>query len=203
MTRRIRIPLLIVICIILIIAVYGIIEWLFWKHLPDNGIGIASIGAEDTLAVPPRPGIQGIVITGPKIKDLVFEIDGRKAGLKQLDWRRLEAIDRVADVKIRARITEDGRLEFRRENGDIRDEGHPHAGRMIESVVESWAYTPYKTGTIRIWFNVGSKGRKLVIDKSGLIKKDSIPDIVKVYDGLLYYISDIEPSDVRYAKVKF
>ena len=203
MARRTQIILVILIGIILIIGIYFTFELFSWLGLPENSLEIASFGAEDSLAVPPRPGVQGIVITGPKIKDLVFEIDGRKAGLKQLDWRRLEAIDRVADVKIRARVTEDGRLEFSRGNGDIRDEGHPHAGRMIESVVESWAYTPYKTGTIRFWFNVGSKGRKLVIDKSGLIKKNSIQDIVRVYDGLLYYISDIEPSDVRYAKVQF
>lgn len=157
----------------------------------------------DTLKIPPRPGVQGIVISGPVIEDLIFDIDLRAAGIKPLDWNRLTDIDRTADVTVRARVAQSGALLIERAEGDIKDHGHPDAGQYIERILNTWVYLPRKQGTIIFYFNAPSRGKKLIIDSSRLMKNDNIPDKVDVRDGLLYYINNLDREEVGYQQLSF
>ncbi len=157
----------------------------------------------DTLKIPPRPGVQGIVISGPVIEDLIFDIDLRAAGIRPLDWNRLTEIDRTADVTVRARVAQSGALLFNRDQGDIKDHGHPDAGQYIERILNTWVYLPRKQGTIIFYFNVPSRKKKLTIDSSRMDKSDNIPDKVDVRDGLLYYINNLDRERVGYSRLSF
>ncbi|MCD6167452.1 hypothetical protein DRQ12_09870 [candidate division KSB1 bacterium] len=173
-----------------------VIRTLMMQGLPYDEMFLSSYALVDSLEIPPRPGIAGIIITGPKIEPVYFKIDVQRAGLRKLDWDEIVAWDRTADVKIRATITDDGSLVFD-EVTDVYCPGHTSAGRIIASVVKTWAYTPYKTGTIRFWFNVASTGQKLTIDVRGLKRKPGIPGKIDVFNGLLYYIDGLSRRDVN------
>jgi hypothetical protein len=168
--------------------------YLLWK-LPSDYIKISSFGIEEKMQIPPRPGVQGIVITGPIIEPLYFSIDLSKAGVRELNWRKLQQIDAHADVKISCVINEKGYLVF--SQSDVLMEGHTEAGMMIQRVLKTWIFTPYKTGIIRFWFNLPSKGEKLIIDTSGLERKRTIDSDIPIYNGRLYYIEGIPTNEIQ------
>ena len=62
------------------------------------------------LEIPPRPGVQGIEITGPRIEPVNFSIDPSKPGLRAIDWTRLWASDPGTDVKVTGYIDSRGQL---------------------------------------------------------------------------------------------
>ena len=150
---------------------------------------------EEKLDIPIRPGVRGIIISGPKIEPLNFSIDLSRPGIRELDWRELFRMDPHTDVKVECSIDENGHLSF--SENDILMAGHTEAGMIIKRVLKTWAYTPYKSGRIRFWFNLPSKGKKLVIDTQGLRRRDDIPPHIPIYEGRLYLISGISPRDIR------
>ncbi|RPH90324.1 MAG: hypothetical protein EHM72_19270, partial [Calditrichaeota bacterium] len=123
-----------------------------YRGLERQGAFIPSFAKPDTLLPPPRPGIQGIIISGPVIEDLTFQINPSAPALAPLDWNLLVGMDPTARVMVKAFVARDGSLLLSRADGDIRDSGHPRAGEYIESVLRNWTYFPYKTGTIRFFF---------------------------------------------------
>lgn len=169
----------------------------YWKmmisKIPMSQVDIPVISMEKKLDIPPRPGVQGIVITGAIIQDLYFEIDQDKSDIIPLNWENLKIKDPNTDIKITYRINESGRLIFK----EIQDVGHGDAGNMIRKAMDTWLYKPYKTGTIRFWFHLQSKGTKVWIDVSELERKPDIPAEVQVYNGQVYYINDINSKDIR------
>lgn len=173
-----------------------------YDGLEPDTVYVPPLERADSLNIPPRPGIQGVVIAGPVIKDLVFDIDLRAADVTPLSWDKLEGIDRTAEITVRATVTENGHLRFTRRDRDIIDRGHPEASRYIERILSTWTYFPYKTGTLRFYFNVASKGEKLVIDTRGMRKKETIPDKIRVQNGLLYHISGLPQDKVGYRMIR-
>ena len=165
-------------------------------HLPFEDWKIPS-AIEERLEIPPRPGIQGIVITGPEILPLKFSILSNP-GAMFLNWNALMRVDPNTDVKVTARIDAHGRLVF--SQADILMEGHTEAGLMIQRALKTWMYRPYKLGTIRFWFNLPSKGKKLIIDTSGLVRNEGIPSYVPIYTGRLYLIDGIPFNEVQTGK---
>ncbi|HHS14456.1 MAG TPA: hypothetical protein ENN03_11920 [bacterium] len=165
------------------------------RRLPLDDIQLPLFEHHEQVQIPPRPGIHGIVISGPVIEDLIFSIDYTKAGVRSLDWNRLIAMDPNADILIKGTIDDQGRLNFTRD--DVRMEGHTEAGIMIQNVLRTWIYKPYKTGKIQFWFNLPSKGRKLIIDTSGLIQRSNIPAHIIVSNGRIYNIDGIHINDIQ------
>ena len=189
-------------CAIVIIFVVTPLVWRYCelKGLPKNDEHIPGIAVTHIIEIPPRPGIQGIVITGPIIVPLWFAIDLGVAPTA-LDWGNLKTTDPGADVKIRARI-KGGKIEFDREKGDIKDTGHPRASSIIERAMRTWGYKRYKEGEIRFWFHLGAEGEKLIIDLHGLRPtKDYENRPVK--DGLVYYINGIRKGEAKIERVRF
>ncbi len=166
-------------------------KYQLWK-LPFDEVQLQQIQASERLEIPTRPGIQGIVITGPAIESIYFSIDLTKAGIRSLDWRRLQAIDPHADVKVSCYVDNQGQLSFTQDG--VLTEGHTEAGIMIQRALRTWLYTPYRTGIIRFWFNLPSRGKKLIIDTSGLSRRGDIPRHVPIFDGRLHFIEGI-PSE--------
>lgn len=165
------------------------------RRLPYDDLEIPAVVEEKRLEIPPRPGVQGVVITGPRIEPLFFAIDLSMAGVRELNWRRLRLVDPHADVKLTCTVDGRGRLLFSQE--DVLMEGHTEAGMMIQQALKTWVYTPYKSGMIRFWFNLPSKGKKLIIDTQGLRRKGEVPGHVPIYDGRLYLIEGIPNQDVQ------
>ena len=165
------------------------------RKLPFDDVQLSPFSQEQNLEIPPRPGVRGIVITGPTIEPLLFTIDLAKAGIRSLDWRQLRAIDPHTDVKLRCRINDQGWLVFSPK--DVLMEGHTEAGVMIQQALKTWCYTPYKSGEIRFWFNLPSKGGKLIIDTKDLQRKGDIPDYIPIYDGQLHLIEGIPFNEIR------
>lgn len=185
------------ICIGLLLACFIIIGWryyLMWK-LPYDDVKLSSAEMEERLEIPPRPGIQGIVISGPSIEPLVFSIDLTKAGIRPLDWEQLRRIDPLTDVKVNAVIDEQGRLFFNQ--SDVLMGGHTEAGLIIQRALKTWVYHPYKVGRIRFWFNLPSKGKKLIIDAERLVKKETIPEHIPIYNGQLILIDRMPKQQIR------
>lgn len=199
--KRVLVRLVILIAV-LIFAVALMIVFRYCG-LDSEKVSVKAFARPDSLTIPPRPGIQGVVISGPILKDLVFDIDLSAAGLTALDWNRLENIDRTAVVSIRAKVNTRGELMFDRMANDIKDSGHPDAGRYIERVLSSWVYFPYKSGDISFYFNVASRGSKLIIDAHELEQADHIDDLIYVKNGLLYYIDGLSSRDVKYGTIEF
>jgi len=174
--------------------VFGYRAYLLYR-LPFDQIQISTFGEREKLAIPPRPGVQGIVITGPRIQPLFFSIDLSRAGVRDLDWQQLRVIDPHTDVKISCQIDHRGRLLFSQR--DVMMEGHTKAGMMIQQALKTWKYTPYKSGNIKFWFNLPSKGKKLIIDTSQLRRKSSIPEHIPVYDSQIHLIEGIKSSEIQ------
>ncbi len=166
----------------------------FWR-LPFDRVQIPSLLYHEKIEIPPRPGIKGIVISGPEIKPAVFEIDLSQAGVIPLDWNRLNSVDPHADIKVKCTLNKQGRLTFSR--NDILMEGHTEAGVMIQNALRTWIYKPYKMGIIKFWFNLPSKGKKLIIDTGGLYRRGELPQYVPLYDGLIYYIEGITIDELQ------
>lgn len=156
----------------------------------------------DSLEIPMRPGVQGIVISGPPLRDLYFKINLRAAGIQPINWSELEIIDPTGEVTVQARVTKSGDLQFNRRD-DVKDAGHPDAGRYIVSKLSTWSYEPHKSGWIRFYFNVASRGRKLIIDDRDLQKNSDIPDKIRVRDGTMHYIDGLESTQVGIGIVSF
>jgi hypothetical protein len=115
--------------------------------------------------------------------------------LESLDWKRLLATDRHAQIIVVATVDNQGNLLFTQR--DVHMEGHPQAGVMITRAMKTWVFTPYKTGPIEFTFNLPSEGKKLLIDASGLRRKESISKEVPILDGQLAFISGINPTEIR------
>ena len=194
---------------ILTVLVAGlfVVSYLFltrFSGLEEEDIHIPPFTKIDTLKIPPRPGIQGVVISGPVITDLIFDINLKAADIQPLDWNKLVSIDRTAEVTVRARVAADGRLIIKRDQGDILDRGHPDAGREIEKSLSSWVYFPYKEGLILFYFNVPSKGtKKVIIDATKLKRNKKVPEKKEVLNGLLHYIRGLDQSEIGYSSVTF
>jgi len=162
--------------------------------LPGDEVEIPVILDSTRVEIPSRPGVQGIVISGPRIEPLYFSIDLTKGGVRSLNWRQLQTIDPHADVKVYCWIDDQGQLSFFQEG--VFMGGHTGAGMMIQRAIRTWVYTPYKTGLIRFWFNLPSKGKKLIIDTSGLEKKRDIPNHVPIFDGQIHFVEGIRPEEL-------
>jgi len=157
-------------------------------RIPYGKVMLNASEEYETIKIPPRPGLQGITITGEVIQPLVFSVIG-KATVTALDWNRLNS---HAVVKITARIDERGRLFI----NEMRSGGHTEAGLLIQDALQTWIYTPYKTGIIKFFFNLPSKGKKLIIDTSGLRRRKDIPPDKPIYDGHVYFINGVKPKEV-------
>ena len=185
-----------IIIILAAIFLLGVVAREVWLlSLPVQEVVMPPESNEDKMEIPPRPGVQGIMISGPRIQPLYFTIDLTRSDLQNLNWKRLERMDPWADIKVKCKLDEKGRIFFSQE--DIQMEGHPEAGLMIQQALRTWRFTPYKTGEILFWFNMPSKGRKLMIDISRLNRSPFIPEYVPVYNGRLHYIEDISPADIQ------
>ncbi len=169
-------------------------QWML-HGLPEDSVQIPFSEVEKQLEIPPRPGIRGIEISGPEIKAKRFEIDLSRSDLKELDWQQLLAVDPHAQIIVSGFVDNQGRLTFTQR--DVRMEGHPLAGIMIEQALKTWMYTPFKTGPIVFTFNLPSEGRKVLVDASGLRRRKTIPEEVPLLNGQLYYVEGIPPQEVR------
>lgn len=200
MQPKVMIPLILVAVLVLVPLLAFLLRY---KGLEEQAFFIPSFSKPDTLKVPPRPGVGSIVITGPVLEDLIFDLDLRTAGLRPINWNRLSTLDPTARVTVRARVSSTGELNFSRANKDIQDSGYPEAGKYIEQVLSTWKYFPHKTGTIRFYFNVGSRGNKVIIDanENDLRKSPDVPDKIRVRNGQMYYIQGLNSSQVGYGSV--
>ena len=187
-------------CALVIISTPLLWRMCILMGLPNNDSYIPGLAATEIIEIPQRPGIQGIVITGPIIEPLFFTIDLRRSP-NILDWENLNNIEPGADVKIRAKIRE-GKMEFDRAKGDIKDTGYPTAGSIIETALKSWCYKPYKEGEIRFWFHLGSEREKLIINPSGLKPKEKFAKY-PIHDGKLHNIKGIKKTEIRIEKFRF
>lgn len=186
-----------IVILVLLFFFYGLRLILLHRLPPDNSM-IPLAAFEEKIPIPPRPGIEGIIITGPIIKDLVFQIDTKTSQLRKLNWERIESIDKTADVKIRATVLRNGELQFDPIT-DVISPGHSYAGNEIAKVIETWKYTPYKHGQIYFWFNFPSSGVKLTVDTHRLVRNEDIPKKYYVRQGLLFYINGLSFSKVNQA----
>ena len=168
-------------------------RWFLIRKIESTRIDVPVLTMEKKLDIPPRPGVQGIVITGAEIQDLYFEIDQDKSDITPLNWENLKIKDPNTDIKITYRVNDSGRLIFQ----EIQDVGHGDAGNMIRKTMDTWLYKPYKTGTIRFWFHLQSKGTKLWVDVSKLKRKPDIPSEIEVYNGQIHFINGISSKDIR------
>jgi hypothetical protein len=177
------------------VLILFLIRTYLWICLPETNIQVSYAGQEKKLTIPPRPGIKGIEITGPQIQPLFFSIDLSRAGVHSLDFLQLQLTDPHADVKVTCTIDDQGRLLFSQK--DILMEGHTEAGLMIQKALKTWIYTPYKQGTIKFWFNLPSKGKKVIINLNGLKRKDSIPRHIPIYTGQIHLIDGLKNSELQ------
>ncbi|MBN1896044.1 hypothetical protein JW906_16280 [bacterium] len=177
--------------VLLFLVVRAIRLW----RLPYESVNIAPEDQYERIEIPPRPGIRGLVITGPRILPLYFAVDLAKAGIQPLDWDILKNRCPGADVRIRCQVDEKGNLRFNQE--DVRMEGFTEAGTLIQNALRTWAYRPVKSGTIAFWFNVPSMGKKLKIDMTGMERAASIPEHVPIIDGQLHYILGLSAQDIE------
>ncbi|HEX9933795.1 MAG TPA: hypothetical protein VGB38_01260 [bacterium] len=165
------------------------------SKLPEDSISIPFSDVEKQPEIPPRPGIQGIEISGPEIKAKRFEIDLARSGLESLDWKQLMAVDPHAQIIVIGTVNAQGQLLFAVR--DIRSEGHPQAGVIIAKALKTWVYTPFKSGSIEFTFNLPSEGKKLVIDASRLRRRSTVPAEVPILDGPLFYIEGLDSQEIR------
>lgn len=172
-----------------------VVRALWLTTMPYSERELPFSDAPQQINIPERPGVKGILISGPRIDPMFFCIDVRKPGLVELDWDYLMAIDPNADIKINGRIDSKGRLHFNQE--DIQMEGHTEAGLMIQKALQSWMFTPVKEGEIQFWFNLPSRGNKLIIDVRQMKRKKNIPDYIPVYLGQLHYIRNINSGMIQ------
>ena len=183
------------ILLIILIFFYAVRLFLLHQLPPDNSM-IPLTALEERISIPPRPGVEGIIITGPAIKDLIFQIDTKTSQLRKLNWKRIESIDKTADVKIRATVLRNGELEFNPIT-DVISPGHSYAGNEIAKIIGTWKYSAYKHGQIYFWFNFPSRGVKLTVDTHELVRNEDIPKKYFIKNGLLFYINGLSISKVN------
>ena len=183
--KKTKVIVVTVICIIVLI--FALLLWRghIIRGLPENDKHIPSIAASEKLEIPQRPGIQGIVITGPIIEPLLFSIDSRVSP-KELDWEKLKNINPKADVLIKAKI-ENGKITKLK----IHDIGSKKAGELVVEAIETWCYTPYKDGEIKFWFNLATEKEKFKIDPMSLEKAKEY-EKYPIKDGKLYHIKGMK-----------
>jgi hypothetical protein len=186
----VQILIVICLCVLLILSWRAFTLW----RLPYDEVEIPPLLLEDKLVIPQRPGIRGIIITGPTIEPLFFSVDLTKSGIRGLNWRQLQSIDPHTDVKINCLINDQGEVYFSMQ--DVLMEGHTDAGMAIQNSLKTWIYTPFRSGIIRFWFNLPSKGKKLIIDTSGLRRKWEIPNDIPIYNGQLHFIQGIPTNEI-------
>jgi hypothetical protein len=155
------------------------------RSLPQDEIRLYPPDLNEMMEIPQRPGVKGLIITGPRIEPLYFSIDLARSGIRSLDWRRLQIVDPNAD----------GRLIFSSE--DIAMEGHTEAGLIIQNAMKTWLFTPYKNGRIEFWFNLPSKGKKLIINTTDLYRRASVPAHVPIYNGRLHFIDYVPQNEIK------
>lgn len=181
----------------LLFLVFVIWRGLVWFGMPmDSDHLIPSPAEEEVESLPPpRPGVQGIMIMGAKIIPPVFQIDLTKSEIP-LNWRTLELIDPDTDVEVVGEIMKNGQLIISR----INDKGHPSAGRLIEQALSTWVYTKYKSGPISFWFNLPSKGRRLIIDirRVKVRKIETTSEIVR--NGKLHLVQELPAGAMGYRR---
>lgn len=144
------------------------------------------------MEIPSQPGIDGIIITGPRQILPVFKIIPMRSE-KVIDFHTL---DPNLNIEVTAEISTDGHLSV----VNCQDSGFPQAAEYICSALGSWTYTNFKTGTIRFWFDLASQGRRLKIDTSGLRINRAATSLTTIPDGLLYMIDGLKPGDLGYIK---
>ncbi|MBN1481078.1 hypothetical protein EH223_01315 [candidate division KSB1 bacterium] len=185
--------------IIIVLAVY----FLRFIGLDYDEVSLQSFAIEDALVIPPRPGTQSIVISGPEIREQFFGIDLSAPGIRPLVWQELEALEQTTWVTIRAQVLENGQLSFSKANNDVKDAGQSAPSLYIQNVLRTWTYFPNKTGTILFYFHVGAVGKKVTIDVSGLKKSPGISAKIPVVDRGLHYIKGLNASEIVKGKVDF
>lgn len=187
------------IVITIVIAVY----FMRFIGLDYDQVSLESFAIEDTLVVPPRPGTQSIVISGPEIPGRFFGIDLSAPGIRPIIWQELEALEQTTWVTIRAKVLENGQLSFSKANNDVKDAGQSAPSLYIQNILRTWSYFPHKTGTILFYFHVGAVGKKVTIDVSGLKKSPGIPAKVPIVDRGLHYIKGLNANEIVKGKVEF
>lgn len=149
----------------------------------------------EEIPVPKRPGTRSIRIVGPPLKVLKFEIDFNRNPLP-IDWELLERMDRRADVMLEGAIGENGSFVITK----LRDRGHPKAGQYIQTVLRSWRFTPYRTGTIRYYFNVPTRleSMKVQIDLRRMQKNFRyIGPYHHLQDGILCFVKGLDSNSIK------
>ncbi|MBN2416969.1 hypothetical protein JXO52_14085 [bacterium] len=140
--------------------------------------------------IPSQPGIDGIIITGPRQLLPVFRILPLRSG-RVIDF---SYFSNNVNIEVTARVDSDGHLVIESMN----DAGFPEASDYIRSAMSGWTYTNYKTGRIKFWFDLASKGRRLKIDKSGLRINRAATSVNTVPDGNIHLIEGLRPGDLGY-----
>jgi len=163
------------------------------SKLPNEKIIFDPPPAGDELVhIPSQPGIDGIVITGPKKILPVFRIIPMRSG-RVIDFAMLGS---NVNIEITAEIDGDGHLIITHQ----KDAGFPDAAKYISAAMAGWTYTNFKIGIIKFWFDMASEGRRLKIDKSGLRINAAITSLNSLPDGKLHMIDGLRPGDLGYVK---
>ena len=156
-------------------------------HLNRDSVIIPMLISE--IEPPMRPGLSGIWIMGPKLKTLSFEIDPYYAGTRVLNWASLPPSTRV---RIHCRVTDSGNLML--DSYDI--SGHRAAGTLILRTLQTWKYKNLMTGSIDFDFALPSTQERLTIT-TNLRRRPSVPDSLRIFQGLLYNIEGLDESYIR------
>ncbi len=186
---------ILIVLFVLSIALYFGIKKILYEALPVSQKHLIYANAPTEMNIPERPGVQGILISGPKIDPLFFSIDLSKSGVMQIDWQYMISLDPGTDVKVNGVIDNKGRLHFNQE--DVLMGGHTKAGNYIQKILRTWRFTPYREGHIQFWFNLPSLGKKMIIDMRELKRKSSIPEYIPIYTGKVHYIENIPHTVVQ------
>ncbi|MBN1560489.1 hypothetical protein JW998_09575 [candidate division KSB1 bacterium] len=199
--NSIKISTLLPFLLIPVLVVAGIYLFQYYS-LHYDYIQPTPFSPPDSLEIPMRPGVQGIVISGPEIKDLLFEIDMTAAGIQPIVWEELKKMVQTAQIIVQARVSPSGDLQFNY-NSDVKDLGYPDAGQYIANRISTWKYKNTKTGPIRFKFDIGAVGHQLTVDPGSLQKKSGIAEKIMVKDGTLYYIPGLKNNQVSFNRVDF
>ena len=151
------------------------------RHIGAQYVYIPAINRQTEPPKLMRPGTTSIILSGPLVRNCVFEINPAAAGLRALDWVELTSLDRMADVIVTATVGTDGALSI----NQINDRGHPEAGQYIRERLSTWVYTTCKLGTIGFWFNAGAL--QITIDAAQLVVSN--PAGAPVNDGQMHFVT--------------
>ncbi len=183
-----------------ILAVGGLLIFRYAGLEPDQ-FSLKSFSTSDTLEVPMRPGVQGIVISGPPLRDLTFEIDLSAAGIKPINWGQLEGMAPKSELIIRAQVLKNGNLLLTQK--DVQDGGYPKAGEYLAATISTWKYKAYKNGWIRFKFTPGATENLLIIDANDLENNAEIPAKIRVRNGIMHYVNGLKSKEDAQGTVSF